>query len=36
MTPQQDKSNRRLGWILATVALVFLLGFMVRMVLLGG
>ncbi|MEI7783062.1 MAG: cytochrome oxidase small assembly protein [Betaproteobacteria bacterium] len=35
MTPQQDKSNRRLGLILATVALVFFLGFMVRMVLLG-
>jgi hypothetical protein len=35
MTPQQDKSNRRLGWILATVALVFFFGFMVRMVLLG-
>jgi hypothetical protein len=36
MTPQQDKSNRRLGWILATVALVFFFGFMVRLVLLGG
>ncbi len=35
MTPQQDKSNRRLGWILATIALVFFVGFMVRMVLLG-
>ena len=35
MTPQQDKSNRRLGWILATIALVFFLGFMARMVLLG-
>lgn len=35
MTPQQDKSNRRLGWILATIALVFFFGFMVRMVLLG-
>jgi hypothetical protein len=36
MTPQQDKSNRRLGLILATVALVFFFGFMVRLVLLGG
>ena len=35
MTPEQDKNNRRLGWILATVALVFFLGFMARMVLLG-
>jgi hypothetical protein len=35
-TPQQQKSNRRLGIILATVALAFFVGFMVRMVLLGG
>ncbi len=35
MTPDQDKSNRRLGWILASVALVFFLGFMVRMVFFG-
>ena len=35
MTPEQKKSNRRMGLILATVALVFFLGFMARMVLLG-
>ena len=36
MTPEQIKNNRRLGLILASVALVFFVGFMVRMVLLGG
>jgi hypothetical protein len=36
MTPEQDKSNRRLGWILASVALVFFLGFITRMVFFGG
>ena len=35
MTPDQDKNNRRLGWILASVALVFFLGFMARMVFMG-
>ena len=35
MTPEQKKNNRRMGLILATVALVFFLGFMARMVLLG-
>ena len=35
MTPEQKKANRRMGLVLATVALVFLLGFMARMVLLG-
>jgi hypothetical protein len=35
MTPEQKKSNRRLGLILASVALVFFLGFMAKMVLLG-
>ncbi|WP_212744122.1 cytochrome oxidase small assembly protein [Ramlibacter sp. 2FC] len=34
MTPQQKKGNLRLGLILASVALVFFLGFMVKMVLL--
>ncbi|MES2980114.1 MAG: cytochrome oxidase small assembly protein [Pseudomonadota bacterium] len=34
MTPEQKKNNRRLGVILATVALVFFLGFMLRLVLL--
>lgn len=36
MTPEQKKSNRRLGLILGSVALIFFLGFMARMVLLGG
>ncbi|MEN9842511.1 MAG: hypothetical protein RLZZ612_340 [Pseudomonadota bacterium] len=35
MTPEQQKKNRRLGWILASVALVFFLGFMAKLVLLG-
>jgi CHASE3 domain sensor protein len=34
-TEEQKKANRRLGVILATVALVFFVGFMARMVLLG-
>lgn len=36
MSPEQKKSNRRLGLILGSVALIFFLGFMARMVLLGG
>jgi hypothetical protein len=35
MSPEQRKSNRRLGLILASVALVFLLGFMARFVFFG-
>lgn len=35
MTEQQRKANRRLGWILATVALVFGLGFMAKIMLMG-
>ena len=35
MTPEQKKANRRMGLVLATVAVVFFLGFMARMVLLG-
>jgi hypothetical protein len=35
MTPEQKKNNVRLGLILASVALVFFAGFMVKMVLLG-
>jgi hypothetical protein len=35
MTPEQKKNNRRLGLILATVALVFFVGFMARSILLG-
>jgi len=34
-TEAQKKSNRRLGVILASVALVFFLGFMARMVFFG-
>ncbi|MEO7007645.1 MAG: cytochrome oxidase small assembly protein [Caldimonas sp.] len=30
MTPQQRKANRRLGLILALIALVIFVGFMVR------
>ena len=35
MTPEQKKSNRKLGLILASVVLVFFLGFIARMVFLG-
>lgn len=35
MTPEQKKSNRRLGLILATVVLVFFVGFMARSILFG-
>jgi hypothetical protein len=35
MTPEQKKNNRRLGLILASVALVFFVGFMVRSFMLG-
>jgi hypothetical protein len=34
-TPEQKKSNLKLGLILGSVALVFFVGFMVKMVLLG-
>lgn len=36
MTPEQKKHNLRLGLILASVALVFFLGFVAKMVLFGG
>jgi len=36
MKPDQKKNNRRLGLILASVALVFFLGFIGRMVFFGG
>jgi hypothetical protein len=36
MSTEQDKSNRRLGLILASVAMAFFLGFMARIVFLGG
>ncbi len=35
-TPEQKKHNLRLGLTLASVALVFFLGFMAKMVYLGG
>ena len=35
-TPEQKKQNMRLGLILASVALVFFLGFVGKLVLLGG
>ena len=34
-TPDQKKSNVKLGLILASVALVFFIGFMAKMALLG-
>jgi len=36
MSPDQKKSNARLGLILASVAAVFFLGFVGKFVLLGG
>jgi hypothetical protein len=36
MTPEQKKSNRRMGLILASIAVVFFIGFIVRMLLLRG
>ena len=35
LTPEQKKSNLRLGLILASVAAIFFIGFMARLVLLG-
>lgn len=35
MTPEQKKANLKTGLILASVALVFLIGFMAKMILLG-
>lgn len=35
-TPEQKKSNARLGLILASVAAAFFIGFVAKMVLLGG
>jgi hypothetical protein len=34
ISPEQKKSNARLGLILASVAVVFFLGFMVKMIVL--
>ncbi len=36
MTPEQKKQNLRLGLILASVAIVFFFGFLVKMMLLTG
>jgi hypothetical protein len=36
LSDEQRKSNRRLGLILASVAVAFALGFMAKMVLFGG
>ncbi|TSE25994.1 cytochrome oxidase small assembly protein [Tepidimonas aquatica] len=36
MTPEQRRQNVRLGLILASVALAFALGFVAKLVLLGG
>jgi hypothetical protein len=35
MTPEQKRSNRRLGLILASIALLFFIGFIVRMAWIG-
>jgi len=35
VTPEQKKNNLRLGLILASVAVVFFIGFMVKMTFLG-
>jgi hypothetical protein len=35
MTPEQKKNNRRLGLILATVAIVFFMGFLARSIMFG-
>jgi hypothetical protein len=35
MTPEQQKSNRRLAWALASIAVLIFIGFMVKSVLLG-
>ena len=36
MTPEQKKANRKTGLILASVAVVFFVGFMLRMIVLSG
>ena len=35
ITPEQRKANRRLGWILAVIAVVIFVGFIVRVALYG-
>ena len=36
MTPEQKKNNRRMGLILASIAVVFFVGFIARMVFMRG
>jgi hypothetical protein len=36
MTPEQKKNNRRMGLILASIAILFFVGFIVRGVILSG
>jgi hypothetical protein len=36
MTPERRKQNQRLGWILASVAIVLFLGFIAKAALLAG
>ncbi len=35
MTPEQKKNNRRMALVLASIAVAFFVGFMVKMVFLG-
>ncbi|WP_444814753.1 cytochrome oxidase small assembly protein [Variovorax flavidus] len=35
MTPEQKRSNRRMGLTLASIAVLFFIGFIVRMVWIG-
>ena len=35
MTPEQKRNNRRMGLTLASIALIFFIGFIIRMVWLG-
>ena len=36
MTPEQKRNNRRMGLTLASIAVLFFLGFLVRMIWFGG
>ncbi|HUD34540.1 MAG TPA: cytochrome oxidase small assembly protein [Variovorax sp.] len=35
MTPEQKKNNRRMGLTLASIAIMFFVGFLVRMIVFG-
>jgi len=35
MTPEQKRNNRRMGWTLASIAVVIFIGFMAKSALLG-